>query len=181
LALALISTLRGQVFDYLLTLSRERHLIWNQPFSIVTFIFLVTRYLPFIDTAAATFREYGSSFKEIVQHPLIISRVVSLDPSPSKYSCTILYRVQASMSSQHSSWHAQSDRDGLATVGYFVGLFGSESILLARTAAVWDNKKRVFWPLVILLVVIEGGSVFLVERYMALSTAGCVVWLLRFE
>ncbi|KAJ8089215.1 hypothetical protein PM082_014463 [Marasmius tenuissimus] len=38
------------VFDTLLTLNREIHLIWASPWSLVKAVYLIQRYLPFIDT-----------------------------------------------------------------------------------------------------------------------------------
>jgi len=46
------------VFDYLLTLNREFQLVWKQPWSPITILFLITRYTPFIDTAATLIRYF---------------------------------------------------------------------------------------------------------------------------
>jgi len=62
-------------FDYFLTLNLERELIWKRSWSLITILFLITRYSPFLDTAAA------------MTHYMVYF--------PSEYVCLFTYQIQA--------------------------------------------------------------------------------------
>jgi hypothetical protein len=62
---------------------------------------------------------------------------------------------------------------------YYIGLLASEGILLTRTVAVWDNNKRVFRSLAVLLLLVAGFSVFLGEKFIALNKEGSTSGLLE--
>ncbi|KAH9485510.1 hypothetical protein JR316_0002418 [Psilocybe cubensis] len=48
------------LYDYLLTLSMEIDLIWRSPWNVIKIIFIIQRYLPFIDTCFLTiYRQLG--------------------------------------------------------------------------------------------------------------------------
>jgi len=49
------------VFDFLLTLGREVELIWVQPRTVVTILFFINRYFPFLDSVALISPNFSSS------------------------------------------------------------------------------------------------------------------------
>jgi len=62
-------------FDYFLTIDQEIEHVWNSPFSFITVLFFITRYLPFLDTAPMMAHYYA--------------------PHPSNKACSILYHTEA--------------------------------------------------------------------------------------
>jgi len=68
----------------------------------------------------------------------------------SEHLCVAMYHIQAAF--------------------YLIGVCASEGILVARTAAVWGNSKRVFWGLTTLLVLIAGAAIYLEEKYISVSS-----------
>jgi hypothetical protein len=80
----------SQYFDYFVTLSEEIEYVWKSPFSFVTALFLVTRYLPLIDTATMMAREHKPSLETDC-----CSRIAEYyTPSPSQRTCSILWHIE---------------------------------------------------------------------------------------
>lgn len=49
-----------QLYDYAITFVDEVNYVWKQSFSLVTLLFLLSRYLPFFDTFALSLCSYPS-------------------------------------------------------------------------------------------------------------------------
>lgn len=66
------------VFDFLLTLGQEVELIWGQPHSLATLLFLVNRYLTFLHSAALLSSNHVSPTRNT---PLTHQKVLNLADS----------------------------------------------------------------------------------------------------
>jgi hypothetical protein len=51
-----------------------------------------------------------------------------------------------------------------------IGASASEGILIARTAAVWGNSKKLFWLLITLLVIGLGAVALLIFEYSRMNS-----------
>jgi len=70
-----VSSVALLLFDYNVTFEREVELIWRRKWTYVTLIFIITRYLPFVDSALTLFEE------------------IAANPAPS--TCKVVFNIQS--------------------------------------------------------------------------------------
>ena len=61
-----------QIYDYMLTFEAERTLIWKERWTFTKFLFLVTRYLPFVDLSVPVVRRYFLKLPTLVSFMIVV-------------------------------------------------------------------------------------------------------------
>ncbi|PFH48722.1 hypothetical protein AMATHDRAFT_49277 [Amanita thiersii Skay4041] len=108
-----------QFFDYLLTLNSEITLIWKSDWGIVKALFLIMRYIPFVDVTPL--RIYYQSV-----------------PNVSRWSCVLSSHIIPgdsiiSLLLTNSNWQC--------TVSITIGLAATEYLLAIRTWCLWHRRR----------------------------------------
>ncbi|KAF8887032.1 hypothetical protein CPB84DRAFT_1964450 [Gymnopilus junonius] len=120
----MVASMTVLIFDYLITFPEEFRAIWNQKISKINVLFLLNRYIPFIDTTMALI----STFSYMSLH---VNFPRSFDFHCSKE--LILPRQRCRSFYITSTW----------LIAF--GLMVSELILLLRTWLLWQKSKKILW------------------------------------
>lgn len=96
--------------------------------------------------------------------------LVDFSPKFAVNFCYIAYILQAGISHMSNQRSPIVLLNLLCLVSFIIGICASEGILVARTAAVWGNGKRVFWVLVTLLGLGAAIVISLAAKYGSIAS-----------
>lgn len=129
------------VWDYLLTLGMEIELIWYSPWTIMKVLYILQRYMPFIDGVILTLHcEYLPLFSRPRCHSLY--ETAEHVKNPSARYCRVLYLVSGCKSSFAYLYFFWSENSFTGAVLAVFGIGVSEGIDVNLSSSVRHSKHR---------------------------------------
>ncbi|EJC98750.1 uncharacterized protein FOMMEDRAFT_161583 [Fomitiporia mediterranea MF3/22] len=166
-------------YDYLLTLEDERTLIWQSNWSLPKVVFLVTRYLPYIDLSITAMRHFKAMTPDACQRNykaggLVIDMGICLAELIPILRTWAIWGQSRTITIVLFIWSAINFGTDLVLVALYFNSVRFTSLPVGLSGCLVSNGNSLLVGAWVILMVFEAGAIFYVYIF-ALSVANVIV------